>query len=78
MRIYSKCVLDIATDEIVSYETFEYTGPVAQAFSAGLSGQGSKQSSKQQSQQTSQSGTQFNEEFLNKALDTGGPRQPRR
>ena len=38
MKIYTKLVIDMATDEILEQESFEYNGPVAQCGSSGGGG----------------------------------------
>ena len=40
MKIYTKLVIDMATDEILEQESFEYNGPVAQCGSSGGGGGG--------------------------------------
>ncbi len=42
MKIYTKLVIDMITDEILEQESFEYTGPVAQCGSSGGGGGGSQ------------------------------------
>jgi hypothetical protein len=42
MKIYTKLVIDMATDEILEQESFEYNGPVAQCGSSGGGGGGSQ------------------------------------
>jgi hypothetical protein len=41
MKIYTKLVIDMTTDEILEEESFEYNGPVAQCGSSGGGGGGS-------------------------------------
>ena len=41
MKIYTKLVIDMTTDEILEEESFEYSGPVAQCGSSGGGGGGS-------------------------------------
>jgi hypothetical protein len=43
MKIYTKLVIDMATDEILEQESFEYNGPVAQCGSSGGGGGGGGQ-----------------------------------
>jgi len=43
MKIYTKLVIDMATDEILEQESFEYNGPVAQCGSSGGGGGGGSQ-----------------------------------
>ena len=38
MKIYTKLVIDMATDEVLEQESFEYNGPVAQCGSSGGGG----------------------------------------
>ena len=68
MRITTKLVVLIETNEIVSQKHFEYQGPVSLAISGG----GSKQKSQQQAQQSSTSGVAYNEPFLNLMFGQGG------
>jgi len=42
MKIYTKLVIDMTTDEILEQESFEYNGPVAQCGSSGGGGGGSQ------------------------------------
>jgi hypothetical protein len=42
MKIYTKLVIDMATDEILEQESFEYNGPIAQCGSSGGGGGGSQ------------------------------------
>jgi hypothetical protein len=42
MKIYTKLVIDMTTDEILEQEYFEYNGPVAQCGSSGGGGGGSQ------------------------------------
>ena len=43
MKIYTKLVIDMTTDEILEQESFEYNGPVAQCGSSGGGGGGGGQ-----------------------------------
>ncbi|MES2366802.1 MAG: hypothetical protein V4563_13050 [Pseudomonadota bacterium] len=67
MRVSTKIVLSIESGSIIKRECYEYSGPIAEAFSAGASGSASKSKSKNQSQQTSESGTKYNQAFMDKA-----------
>ena len=40
MKVYTKLVIDMTTDEILEEESFEYNGPVAQCGSSGGGGGG--------------------------------------
>jgi hypothetical protein len=42
MKIYTKLVIDMATDEILEQESFEYNGPIAKCGSSGGGGGGSQ------------------------------------
>jgi len=42
MKIYTKVVIDMATDKVLEEESFEYNGPVAQCGSSGGGGGGSQ------------------------------------
>jgi hypothetical protein len=42
MKIYTKLVIDMTTDEILEQESFEYNGPIAQCGSSGGGGGGSQ------------------------------------
>ncbi len=66
MRVSTKIVLSIETGAVVKRECYEYSGPIAEAFS-GSSG---KNKSKQTSQ--SESGTKYNEDFMKQAQAFAG------
>jgi len=67
MRVNSKIVVDIASGQVAARDSYEYSGPMAECISAGLSGSGSKSKSKSKSQSQSESGTRYNEDFLKRA-----------
>ena len=66
MRVFTKIIVLIDTDEVLASECFEHFGPLAECISFG----GSK--SKSKSSQTSESGVKYNEDFLNKATNWAG------
>ncbi len=65
MRVSTKIVLSMESGAVIKRECYEYSGPVAEAFS----GSGGKTKSKNQSQSTSQSesGTKYNADFMKQA-----------
>ncbi len=79
MRIYTKLVLSLESGAVVERESYEYSGPIAECFSAGAGGSGGKSKSKSKSNASSQSesGTKYNEDFMTKARAfAGDPSDP--
>ncbi len=79
MRISTKVIIDLATGVVIERDSCEYSGPLAECVSAGLSGSGSKSKSKSKSNASSESesGTKYNEDFMTKARQfAGDPSDP--
>ena len=63
MRINSKIIINLDSEQIVERDSFEYSGPIVGC----ISGSGSRSKTKSKSQSTSESGTNYNEDFLKRA-----------
>ena len=66
MRVYTKIVVDLATDTIIERHGHDYTGPITECISFG-GGSKSKSKSQQESHARSDTGTRFNPSFLDQA-----------